>query len=192
MMGIRPMPRVCGLAMALLAASACGNAGRSSAQGPPPQTSSGSTPIVRYVSREDQAMNAAIARARATLPQFLPRLRNPPAGQSYLGVKVRLGGESAGEHIWLYEVRYQGGRIVGRLVDDAELFPKFKRDDEVRVAPGEITDWMTVENGLACGGFTSRIMARSMTPDQRAAWMEEMGIARLPQGDTVCDEGARP
>jgi uncharacterized protein YegJ (DUF2314 family) len=184
------MLRACSMAVALLAASACGEGGRSMAQGSTtPQTSSGNTPIVRYVPREDAAMNAAIARARATLPHFLPRLQNPRAGQSYLGVKVRLGDKSAGEHIWLYEVRYQAGRIVGRLVDDAELFPKFRRDDEVRVAPGEISDWMTVENGLACGGFTSRIMALSMTPEQRAAWMREMGIARLPPGDTVCDQG---
>jgi uncharacterized protein YegJ (DUF2314 family) len=178
------------MAVALLAASAGGEGGRASAQGsPPPKTSSANTPIIRYVPREDPAMNAAIARARATLPQFLPRLQNPPAGQSYLGVKVRVGDRSTGEHIWLYEVRYQAGRIVGRLVDDAELFPKFKQDDEVRVAPGEITDWMTVENGLACGGFTSRVMARSMTAEQRAAWMREMGIARLPPGDTICDQG---
>lgn len=184
------MPRACWMAVALLTASASGEGGRVSAQGsPPPQTSSANTPIIRYVPREDPAMNAAIARARATLPQFLPRLQKPPAGQSYLGVKVRVGDRSTGEHIWLYEVRYQGGRIVGRLVDDAELFPKFKQDDEVRVAPGEISDWMTVENGRACGGFTSRVMARSMTAEQRAAWMREMGIARLPPGDTICDQG---
>ena len=102
------------LAMVLLAASASGDAGRLAAQD---GTSSG-TGLIQHVSSADQAMNAAIARARATLPEFLPRLQNPPPGQSYLGVKVRLGGER-GEHIWLYDVRWENGQIVGKLVDEA-------------------------------------------------------------------------
>jgi uncharacterized protein YegJ (DUF2314 family) len=144
-----------------------------------------------YVEAEDREMSHAIAQARATVPEFLPRLQHPPAGQSYVGVKVRLGDGEQGEHIWLYDVRLEDGRIAGRLVDDAEYFPDQKHGDVVRVAPAEISDWMTVENGRACGGFTSRVMVAGMDAKARAAWMREMEIERLPPGDVVCDEGER-
>ena len=145
-----------------------------------------------YVPQEDSGMNAAIARARASVPEFLPRLQHPPSGQSYVGVKVRLGEEGEeGEHIWLSDVRLQDGRIVGRLVDDAVYFPQWKRGAEVRVAPAEISDWMTVENGRACGGFTTRVVVRQMEPDARAAFLRDMGVERMPEGDAVCDDDAR-
>ncbi|MFL5381352.1 MAG: DUF2314 domain-containing protein [Longimicrobiaceae bacterium] len=141
------------------------------------------------VTAEDEQMNAAVARARATVGEFLPRLRHPSRGLSYMGVKVRLADTQKGEHIWLYDLRLENGRIAGRLVDDAERFPDWKRGDEVRVEPGEISDWMTVENGRACGGFTSRVMVAQMNAEQRAAWLREMEIERLPPGGAVCDEG---
>lgn len=185
---VRSILGACVLTLAMLAASAHGDAGRLAAQG---GTSSGTGPI-QHVSAEDRAMNAAIARARATLPEFLPRLQNPPPGQSYLGVKVRLGGQDRGEHIWLYDVRWENGQIVGKLVDDAVYYPRWRRDAVFRVAPERISDWMTVQNGRVCGGFTSRLMVARLSAEQRARWLRSMQVERFPAGDAVCDEGPRP
>jgi uncharacterized protein YegJ (DUF2314 family) len=174
---------------ALLAMSACGDAGRSSAQDPPARTVDAAKNIVN-VSNEDAEMNAAIDRARATVHDFLPHLQNPPKGQEYLGVKVRLGDDpQRGEHIWLYDVRYDGGRIAGKLMDDADYFPQWKQGATVRVAPEEITDWMTVENGHVCGGFTSRVVVSTLPPEQQREWFTAMDIGGLPAGTAVCDEG---
>jgi uncharacterized protein YegJ (DUF2314 family) len=166
---------------------------RTSAQEPPPEPPPArkydEKQNILYVSQEDRQMNAAIARARATVGEFLPRLEHPSKGLSYIGVKARLADAKRGEHIWLYDLRLEDGRIVGRLVDDAENFPDWKHGDELRVEPAEISDWMTVENGRVCGGFTSRIMVAQMNAEQRAAWLREMEIARMPTGDAVCDEG---
>ncbi len=118
-------------------------------------------------------------------------MRDAPPGLTYLGVKVRLGDpDGMTEHIWLYDVTLAEGAIAGKLVDSAELLPGFHAGDVVQVEPRQISDWMTVENGRACGGFTSRIMVAEMNPEERAAYFQEMGIPRLPPGDEVCDDGS--
>ncbi|HEX8831026.1 MAG TPA: DUF2314 domain-containing protein [Longimicrobium sp.] len=143
-----------------------------------------------HTNEDDQVMNAAIARARATAPQLIERLNHTPPGLSYLGVKAGLHGPGGvREHIWLSNVSYADGKIAGKLTEDARMFPGFNAGDVVRVEPGEISDWMTVENGRACGGFTSRIVLAEVTSEVRAAYMAEMGIPRLPPGDAVCDDG---
>jgi len=183
---VRAVVRVCGVAGALLGGGGC-DTGRSSQ----PRRSFDEKQQIFQVSAADQAMNAAVARARATARAFLPHLRNPPQGQSYLGVKAELKGPEGSEHIWLYDIRYEGDRIVGRLRDDAEHVAGFRQGDEVRVRPEEVSDWMTIENGQVCGGFTSRILVADLPPAERARWMQGMGVERMPEGDAVCVEGAR-
>lgn len=135
-------------------------------------------------------MNAAVERARATVPELVARLEHAPPGLTYLGVKARLDGpEGVREHIWLYDVTYADGMIAGKLIDDAQMFPEFHAGNVVRVEPREISDWMTVENGRACGGFTSRIMVAEMNAEEQAAYFKEMGIPRLPSGSAICDHG---
>lgn len=185
------MLRITALAVTLLTMDACGDAGRSSAS-PPEQAGReiDAQKNILYVSPEDAAMNAAIDRAQATVHDFLPHLQHPPKGQEYLGVKVRLGDDpKRGEHIWLYDVRYDGGKIVGRLMDDADYFPEWKQGATVRVAPEEVSDWMTVENGHVCGGFTSRVVVATLPPEGQREWFKAMEIDGLPAGNAVCDEG---
>jgi uncharacterized protein YegJ (DUF2314 family) len=181
--------RVCALTVALVAASACGDARKLPAQrGEPAREFDGKTRLL-YTNAGDEAMNAAVERGRATVSQLLTRLEHTPRGLSYIGVKVRLGDpEGAGEHIWLYDVTYTDGTIAGKLMDDAQMLPGFHAGDVVRVEPGQISDWMTVENGRACGGFTNRVMLAEMNAKERAAYLTEMGIPRLPPGNTICDD----
>jgi uncharacterized protein YegJ (DUF2314 family) len=175
--------RTLALAAALLA---CATARATAQDGNKAPTASG-IPIVN-VTDDDAEMNAAIARARATTDELMARLRRPPPALSYLGVKVQLGDEDAGEHIWLYEVRLEGDRITGRLLEDAEYYPRYHRGDVIRVLPQEITDWMTVENGHVCGGFTARVLVPRLRPDERKAYFQSMELRRLPPGDRVCDK----
>jgi uncharacterized protein YegJ (DUF2314 family) len=173
--------RMCALSVALVAASGCAETAREF---------DGKTRLLRTDAGDD-AMNAAVERARATVPELVGRLEHAPPGLTYLGVKVRLGGPGdVREHIWLYDVTYTGGMITGKLIGDAQMFPKFRAGDMVRVEPREISDWMTVEDGRACGGFTSRIMVAEMNVGERAAYFKEMGIPRLPPGGAICDHGA--
>ena len=178
----RWLARVCGLAVVLTSAGACGDDG--GAHG----TVYDAKRQIVGVPKGDEAMDRAISHARSTVRAFLPHLQSPPAGQSYLGVKVAVGEESA-EHIWLYDTRYDAGQIVGRLRDDAEYVAGFHQGDEVRVRPEQVSDWMTIEDGHVCGGFTTRLIVAQLPPEEQARWFQGMGVQRLPQGDAVCDEG---
>jgi uncharacterized protein YegJ (DUF2314 family) len=185
MMNPLRIPRVLFLAAVLVA---CAGVGGACAQpGKKAQSSASTTGTVVRVRSEDEAMNHAIDRARAISGDLLARLRNPPATQSYLGVKVRVGGEDGAEHIWLYGVHLEGEQIVGRLLDDAEYYPNVHRGDEMRVTPAEISDWMVIDGGRACGGFTVRVMLPMMSEAERADYFRSMEITRLPEGDRVCD-----
>lgn len=183
--------RMYALAAGLVAPSARGDAGRLPAQDDEAARDFEGKSRLLHTDAGDTGMNAAIDRARATLPQLIASLEHAPRGLTYLGVKVRLGdADGAGEHIWLYDVTYTNGKIAGKLVDDALMFPSLHAGDVVPVEPREISDWMTVANGRACGGFTSRIMVAEMNAEERAAYLAEMGIPRLPPGNSVCDDGA--
>src|SRR5688572_18837214 len=105
--------RAFAFSMALVAANACGGGERLAAQGGQPAREYDGDMRILRTGAGDDAMNAAIDRARATVPQFIQRLTNAPPGLTYMGVKVRLGesGEE-GEHIWLYDVTYTDGKIA--------------------------------------------------------------------------------
>ena len=63
---------------------------------PPAQRSDAPDPVIQY-SDQDAAMNAAIADARRTLPQFLAEFDRAPASQrSAFSVKVGLPAEGGG------------------------------------------------------------------------------------------------
>jgi uncharacterized protein YegJ (DUF2314 family) len=184
---LRGRTRVLALSLALVA---CGSHRIGGQQGK--KAPSAPTGRIYNISGGDAEMNAAIQRARATTAVLMARLRRPPPTQRYLGVKVRLGNVDLGEHIWLYDVRLDGERIAGRLLDDAQRFPRFRRGDVVRVLPSEISDWMVVDGGRACGGFTSRVLFRRMSATEQREYLREMEIPRLPSADRVCDvEGER-
>src|SRR5262245_57451102 len=115
---IRTSLRIGVLSFALVAC------GRGDASGQPGKKTA-ATGTIYNVEQSDAEMNAAVSRARATSGELVARLRRPPANLGYLGVKVRLGDNDArGEHIWLFNVRLDGDRIAGRLVDDAAHFPR--------------------------------------------------------------------
>ncbi len=127
-----------------------------------------SNPNVINYSGDDPEMRAAIDSARATVRFFLQRLADPPPSQTYASVKLRFGDSTLGEHIWLDSVRFDGRRLHGRLNEDAVEFPELKAGQWVSGAPDEISDWMIVDGGILCGGFTSRVAREHMSDAERA------------------------
>lgn len=131
-------------------------------------TSGESNPNVIYFSGDDPEMRAAIDSARATVGFFLQRLTEPPASQTYASVKLRFGDSTLGEHIWLDSVHFDGQQLHGQLDEDAVDFPDLKAGQWVSGSPDEISDWMIVDGGIVCGGFTSRVAREHMSGAERA------------------------
>lgn len=138
----------------------------------------------------DPQMDSAVARARATVGTFLDLLRRPGSGRTFAAAKVRFATDSTAEDIWLDNTGFNGRVITGTLSDDATTVPDVKRGDALNVRPEQLSDWMVVENGRMCGGFTERVNASRRTAGEQAAWMYAHGVERMPADAGVCDAPA--
>lgn len=165
-----------GTALLLLGIASCREA-----EGGNPATAR--DPNFRPFSPSDREMQAAIARARASTGELLRRLEQPPRSQTFLSVKVRLADGRGAEHIWLDSLRYDGRRLSGRLNDTPMVVRNRRHRDVVHVMPGDITDWIAIDAGRLCGGFTTRVARRRLPAADRSALERDPRFVRVP-GDT--------
>ena len=119
------------------------------------------------VADDDATMNAAVAKARETLPQFLVALRSPTPAQRDFAVKAGFTDGDATEYMTVTAVRPDGPGFRGTLNNDPTAVRDVKRGDEVTVGVERVVDWSYVENGNLVGGHTLRVLRDRMTPEQR-------------------------
>ena len=134
-------------------------------------------PVVEQVvavSADDPGMNAAIAKARATVGTFVTALRAPKKSQSGFAVKVRITDEGANEHFWLSDVRYDGSEFSGKIANDPERVFTVEVDQVVSARAAEISDWMYVDNGKLVGGYTVRVLRDRLSSSDRAEFDRTM------------------
>lgn len=117
-------------------------------------------PDVVSVTDEDAEMNAAIAEAQRTLPDFLKQLKSPK--NKMFSLKVRMPTADGGaEHIWVSDVAYKSGKFSGLLDNEPVDLPGKKRGDPVDFAEKDVTDWIIMdEKGNMSGGFTTAVMEK--------------------------------
>ena len=123
-----------------------------------------------FVSEDDSAMRGAIERARATVPELLRRLRHPSATQTYLSVKLPLREGETVEHVWLSSVTYDGQRFHGRIDNNIETLQGWGLGDTVSVVADSISDWLVIDDSIAAGGFSIRVLRDRLTERERAQW----------------------
>ena len=119
------------------------------------------------VADDDAAMNAAVAKARETLPQFLAALTSPTPAQRDFAVKAGFTDGDTTEYMTVAAVRPDGPGFRGTLNNDPTAVRNVKRGDEVSVGPERVVDWSYVENDRLVGGHTLRVLRDRMTPEQR-------------------------
>jgi uncharacterized protein YegJ (DUF2314 family) len=127
---------------------------------------------MKAVSTEDARMNAAIAEAQKTLPQFLKFMESNGEGRDTAGFKFPLGGW---EHIWVKDVRREGDFLVGRL-SNVPAQDGFQIDDEVRVALKDVSDWTWRDkNNVAQGHYTTKVLLDQMPVEQASEIRQALG-----------------
>ena len=125
-------------------------------------------PNMIAVREDDPGMKAAIARARKTLPDFLARLRAGTADALTTSIKAGLPTKDGSkEHVWITNVRYEGGAFFGTLDNEPSADIGFVIGATVRVHESDISDWKLIENGKLVGGYTIRYIRSRMTKRQR-------------------------
>lgn len=127
---------------------------------------------VLAVRDSDAAMNAAMAEARATLPQWIALYRDPPPGYTNFAIKYPLEGV---EHIWVAVESIEDGVFVGRLAN-APHAEGWSFGDPVRVPMAEVSDWAYWDDkGVAHGYRTVVVLFDMMPPEQVAAIRAQFG-----------------
>ena len=69
--------------------------------------------------------------------------------------------------MWLVPVEHHNGEFVGTLNNEPAWISTAKIGDELKVAKGEISYWMYVDDGKLIGGYTLRVLRDSLTEAER-------------------------
>jgi uncharacterized protein YegJ (DUF2314 family) len=128
----------------------------------------GDDPPIVGVRSADAEMNAAIARARDTLPTFLASCDAPKPTETGHALKVRFEVGADGEHIWVTDVKkLSDGNYSGRLANEPNDLPGKNIGDQVEFKQSDISDWMFMRNEKVVGGETIKALLKSM-PEEEA------------------------
>ena len=132
-------------------------------------------PIVKTTSA-DVDMNAAIARARDTLPTFWASYDAPKPSETGHGLKVRFAvGPDRFEHIWMSDVeKLPGGNFSGRFANQPSDLPDKNEGDQVEFKQADITDWLFIRNEKVVGGETIKLLLKSMSSEEADAMRAQM------------------
>jgi len=116
---------------------------------------------------DDAEMSAAKLRARQTLPTFWRHLASHPEMEHDLKVGMPTTGGSL-EHIWVGDIKDEGNKIAGRLVNDPVDLAGLSMGSPVTFTRDQITDWAYVKDGKLYGHYTTRVVVKHLDPAEAA------------------------
>jgi len=124
-------------------------------------------PAVHMVSGKDPDMNSAIEQARATVDTFIAGLQNPAQNQTHFSVKAQIVDGVHSEHIWLYDVSFDGRQFQGKIGNNPINVENVAPGDDFVLKPSEISDWMIIEDNRLVGGYTIRVIRNRLPAEER-------------------------
>jgi uncharacterized protein YegJ (DUF2314 family) len=136
-----------------------------------------SEPDVVLLAENDYEMRIAEAKAQRSIGRFIEALASPAATQTYFAVKTLLRDGERAEHVWVSRLSYDGARFQGTVANAPFALTTVTHGDALTVAPGDITDWMIVEDQALVGGYTIRLERDRMSVEQRADFDGRVGFA---------------
>jgi uncharacterized protein YegJ (DUF2314 family) len=124
----------------------------------------------------DEEFDAAVEKAHGTLDTVRRALLSPKPSYTFIGLKVRVYGNSTYEDIWTEPVDYYSGAFTTQMVEGVTLDKGFHPNNMARVPVEDVIDWMIVEDdGNLIGGYTIRLAYRHMTPDEQKEFIRITG-----------------
>ena len=134
-------------------------------------------PAVHMVSGEDPEMNSAIAQARSTVDTFITSLQNPGQNQTYFSIKAKIVDGEHSEHMWLYDVGFDGNQFQGKIGNNPLNVKNVSPGDDRVLGPSEISDWMIVEDNTLVGGYTIRVIRNRLSDEDRKKFDQDLPFA---------------
>ncbi len=128
------------------------------------------------VADTDTTMNAAIAKAQATLDTFLATAAKPPAGTSGYKLKVAVADGADTEHFWVLPFRATEKGFEGTLANDPQIVRNVKSGQTIKFTRKEISDWGYVKNERQVGSFTVCALFKKMSKDEVKYYRDNHGF----------------
>ena len=142
----------------------------------PSRTISGENSNVIMASEIDMELNAAVKKAQATLNTFVAKTSTSSPSVTNASIKVAFDYGGGAEHIWANDVVHDNGTFTGTIDEDALYAPNIRAGQQVSVTADRISDWLVVEDGKLHGGYTIKVLIKSLPPEQQRAIMAAYGV----------------
>lgn len=134
-------------------------------------------PDVHLLEGEDVEMNEAIENAQKTLFKFKNAITSENPDYYNFALKQRFNtDDNGGEHIWISYVEYYDDKYFG-IVDGKPISTtEVKFGDTIVVKFQNITDWMYFDKNIVKGAYTTKVLRKRMTKEEREKMDKESGI----------------
>lgn len=113
---------------------------------------------------DESEMDRAIAKARATVGEFLEVLESGEADE--FSVKAPVSDENGTEHFWVTDVSYADGVFKGLIGNDPGVVKNVKFGDVWEVKREDISDWLYMRGEKLHGGYTIEVLLNSFPKDE--------------------------
>jgi uncharacterized protein YegJ (DUF2314 family) len=133
-------------------------------------------PDIYSTDTDDEEMNEAIKKSRATFKDFASALEGKKGTHSFFSIKLPFATDYGAEHIWLSEVTKKNGKFYGTIDNLPENVSSVKPGQIIEVDPSKISDWFYVDNGKLVGGLTIRVIRNRMTSLEKRQFDQEFGV----------------
>ena len=133
-------------------------------------------PDVHLLQREDNEMNTAIENAQKSLYKFKEAIESHNPDYYNFALKERFNtAGSGGEHIWISRVEYFDNKFYGIVSDEPISTMEVKLGDTIEVNPKNITDWMYFDKKIVKGAYTTKVLRKRMSQQERTQMDKEIG-----------------
>lgn len=131
---------------------------------------------VKNVSDDDLEMNAAIAKARETLPTFLEKTVYLPKDSWFLKAAVPVEhADVSVEHIWMALCAPDGADRFDCTVNNQPDHADLRQGQPVSFRSSLISDWMYLDQeGKIHGAYTTRVLVSRMPESQVRGLLDQL------------------
>lgn len=117
---------------------------------------------------DDEAMNAAIAKAKNSLDIFVQAFQKPQEGYESFALKLAYHTpDQSLEHIWIGNLIYLNNQFTGVVHNSPVSTKEVALGDTVLIDKQKISDWMYLDKGVLRGGYTIRAMRDQLSESEK-------------------------
>lgn len=118
------------------------------------------------VKENDAEMNAAMAKARETLPAFWQAFEKRDKGENKFSLKVKITDKKGTEYFWATDIERREGKITGIIGNEPEIVSSVKFGEHIQIPEADIADWLYMRGGKMIGNRTLVPLFKQMPADE--------------------------